>query len=926
MNSRPSSLTMYLRTIDDTLANRADAVWRASSPIHERQTRPGGSAGGWQHCQAVELNMWRLLHEAHRLDAFSANELYLLSCAACCHDLDRGILGETRAGLPHGALSGRFVVAHSNELGLEPPEAIALDYVISIHAYQGDQYRTELKLLPQVHPLRTGAVDLRRIAVLLKAADVLHADASRVPSIAVDPDDQDGLERDKLLARRCTTGWALQQDGVVVTTYPRTWDEVLAVRRCGEFLHEQEWGPISDELRFMGFPYQLRFDHQGRYLDAAVPETTGNDVPGMYPYCERDASLFAGRDDDVKRLLDLVATYRVSLLIGRSGVGKSSLVRAGLCAHLRSLSDWACVTTRPDPVSGAFYTASDFVDHTTGLHAEFTELCLGAISSKRRLFVALDQFEDVVHPGVRDLSQVGDSIADALRHVPGMRVLVAYRDDVESIMGALWIRLSQSARGFPRHNLQPLTREGAQVALRRLLELRELALDTPVLMDQVLDELTTMTDRDTGLSLGGIHPPFVQMVLDRLCDLARDGIVPYSGFVDLARGGETACERIVADYLEHSVERVRGYGQSPDHARAVLGSLAQSSGRKRWATTAGIILDSRVPGDSVSGLLRALEALRLVRALSDDRWEIAHDLLAVRVSQHFIDGGERRFKLAHEALEARTASYPVHRSILTYEELRDLWVNRDRLPQETLTPDNRAMILRSMLHSDSGEWAQPDLDQLNDPTPFTGDALRAPGWYWLSGLPRDDLVALLYIVAKDSPPAASARSAGCLAAIASEREVGLLRELDDGSDTARGSILYRLEQLEAGDALSCNTMPAVHLPTDSGEPPFKVQLPTGDELLETLQDDLTSTCLETATTAAEVLVESSVSRDRLLDFLEQHQRQMLARPLAVLDWFLFAPAYLQSVCGSRAARKSLSYGRLDDLDGYFYDTDDDDWN
>ncbi|MFC8508392.1 trypsin-like peptidase domain-containing protein [Streptomyces sp. NPDC057411] len=57
---------------------------------------------------------------------------------------------------------------------------------------------------------------------------------------------------------------------------------------------------------------------------------------GLAPFTEADADLFHGREDETRRLLDAVARRPLTLVVGPSGSGKSSLVRAGLLPALRA--------------------------------------------------------------------------------------------------------------------------------------------------------------------------------------------------------------------------------------------------------------------------------------------------------------------------------------------------------------------------------------------------------------------------------------------------------------------------------------------------------------------------------------------------------------------------------------------------------------
>jgi hypothetical protein len=62
-----------------------------------------------------------------------------------------------------------------------------------------------------------------------------------------------------------------------------------------------------------------------------------NPWPGLESFRERDASFFRGRGAEVESLLQLVLRERLTILLGLSGLGKSSLLQAGLFPRLRDV-------------------------------------------------------------------------------------------------------------------------------------------------------------------------------------------------------------------------------------------------------------------------------------------------------------------------------------------------------------------------------------------------------------------------------------------------------------------------------------------------------------------------------------------------------------------------------------------------------------
>ncbi len=56
---------------------------------------------------------------------------------------------------------------------------------------------------------------------------------------------------------------------------------------------------------------------------------------GLNPYSEEDAKRFFGRKTQIENIIDRLTTSRLTILYGDSGVGKTSVVRAGVAAQLR---------------------------------------------------------------------------------------------------------------------------------------------------------------------------------------------------------------------------------------------------------------------------------------------------------------------------------------------------------------------------------------------------------------------------------------------------------------------------------------------------------------------------------------------------------------------------------------------------------------
>ena len=139
---------------------------------------------------------------------------------------------------------------------------------------------------------------------------------------------------------------------------------------------------------------------------------------GLQPFREEDAAFFFGRETFTEKLLGKIATKRFLAVVGASGSGKSSVVRAGLVPKLRAGADgqsWEILTIVPgaeplqalvqalDPPSsglGRIDAIQQIKARANALRgdvtlAELTEAALADQPGTDRLLLVIDQFEEL---------------------------------------------------------------------------------------------------------------------------------------------------------------------------------------------------------------------------------------------------------------------------------------------------------------------------------------------------------------------------------------------------------------------------------------------------------------------------------------------------------------------------------------------------
>ncbi|MEL7155079.1 MAG: protein kinase [Actinomycetota bacterium] len=172
-----------------------------------------------------------------------------------------------------------------------------------------------------------------------------------------------------------------------------------------------------------------------------------NPYKGLAPFDETDANDFTGRDRLINDLLGAVERHRITVVVGPSGSGKSSVVRAGLIPALREgrapgSDRWFVTTMVPgvdpfDDLENALLRVA--VDPPPALGDELRRSPKGLarmirrlLPADRQLLLVIDQFEElftvVDDPGQTRLFL--DSLVEALSSEhPALRLVATLRAD-----------------------------------------------------------------------------------------------------------------------------------------------------------------------------------------------------------------------------------------------------------------------------------------------------------------------------------------------------------------------------------------------------------------------------------------------------------------------------------------------------------------
>ncbi len=393
----------------------------------------------------------------------------------------------------------------------------------------------------------------------------------------------------------------------------------------------------------------------------------GGPYKGLVPFedSELDALLFFGRERESEIIGANVLAARLTVLYGPSGVGKTSVLRAGV-AHGLNRQAQANVEARghPEFVVVVFDAWSDDPVATllTGVREALAAQFGSALLDERDgesladtlgrwtdalacdLLLILDQAEEYF---LYDAE--GTGFAEELPELitrPGLRVrvLLSLRDDALAKLDRFKGRIPHLFSNYLR--LDHLDRRAAHDAVVKPVErYNELAGESvgvePALVEAVLDQTTAgkVDLGDTGRGLanaeadtGRIEAPYLQLVLERIWDEERAAGSSVLRAEKLAELG--GAEAIVRAHLRRAVEELTP--DEKDVAADVFRYLVTPSGTKIAHGLGDLAEYASVEEGRLLPVLSALGRERIVRPVDGGggngaRYEIFHDVLGEAV-------------------------------------------------------------------------------------------------------------------------------------------------------------------------------------------------------------------------------------------------------------------------------------------------------
>ncbi|MBF6221745.1 trypsin-like peptidase domain-containing protein [Nocardia abscessus] len=417
----------------------------------------------------------------------------------------------------------------------------------------------------------------------------------------------------------------------------------LQLSNASEIVVGFSGAPLLDTAsrRVVGMVVEILAPYQGRFFQTAfgVPSETlvgicpELEVSELCPYRdlrafdEEDAEFFFGRSDAVDRLLSVLRRNpRFLAVLGPSGSGKSSLVRAGLSPRLRESgvpgSDrWELVVIRPADLPALDARISGAVADL----AMAARVWLAACPDHDRLALVVDQFEEIfVVLDDQTRAEFLLSLGAAVHSTAPVTVILTMRDEFYSRFvreaPALGRALEDGLRNVPPE----LTRTELTAIIEEPAARIGLRFDADLVTRIVNDAIEQYPGGNLDTAANTVLP-LLELTLTQLWRGASDGVMSHATYEQyrglsggIGRWADEALDRLgpaVESTVRHILTGLVHLGDE---------SLGTPDSRQRRTVTSLCRNDSEL--SAITATVGLLADHRLV-ITTEDTVELIHDAL-----------------------------------------------------------------------------------------------------------------------------------------------------------------------------------------------------------------------------------------------------------------------------------------------------------
>ena len=242
--------------------------------------------------------------------------------------------------------------------------------------------------------------------------------------------------------------------------------------------------------------------HELNLPHAPPLDESSNPYRGLESFEESNSNLFFGRQVLSEKLYQFCQQQPLTVVLGASGTGKSSLVKAGLIPYVRSLNEEWAILTPIRPGESPFLALNDVLIQI-GIDANGSEQSFAPTdiwqhldrwmkdNPNTQLLIVIDQIEELftLCRYEKERSQFLGLLSKAIATYPEqLRLVFTLRSDFEpqlrTELEPYWMKA--------RFVIPAMTREELREAIEKPASERVMYFDPPSLVDRLIDEVIQM--------------------------------------------------------------------------------------------------------------------------------------------------------------------------------------------------------------------------------------------------------------------------------------------------------------------------------------------------------------------------------------------------------------------------------------------------
>jgi len=683
-------------------------IWEyAVEKLHPIQVSKDGHRTGTIHSEKVDLNIYKIL--SPRLKEFkNYKELFILSTTACLHDIGK----RDGVNYDHGLESFRLIDENRIDYKLEDKGLSDIIAKISA-AHSNDKFFEEL----EDEVIITQKFNLKQLASIFRLADALDSDYTRV--------EKEKIESEKDRFRHIIHGWELNkiEKNLVDIHAKLEYDEDIELMNNGFSMMQEQLDCAVPYLLELKLPTELNLiaEYKKELKSLIDDEIPSKNFVGLNSLSENNVLI--GRDREANQLCRIAITSRhhISLLTGYSGVGKTSLVQAGLSSKMKYMRSFKrlLIPIYEDPINNMIVNINLSLLKRINLNVNNLDNSINDLSSSfEKILLILDQFERILDLPIKKLDQLKKLLQSIyLKRFRNIYLLIVYKKESDVDIHE-FLYDSIGTRTFPKIVLRALDKRDVREIFKEGFSAERKALDKETtLLRRIINDLIIESNH---ICPDKIFPPFIQIVGMELAKYAKNKIVTSELYEQLGRANN-----IINNFLLKQLNSFESYLEK--FSEELLKKLVFNGKKVSPIHKNNLIKYLDIDKKNFNKLINLLDKNRLVH-ISGDFIELIHDYLAERIESELIRPIEKQFRNAIYSFKVKSENFEITNEYLNSFEMVVLYNGRLKFQKEL---EENGLKKRKFLFQN-----------------ILGG--KGPGWWWFKDMDKEELSFLVFDTLKFS--------------------------------------------------------------------------------------------------------------------------------------------------------------------------------